>query len=180
MTPENRDVDLANILLVEDNPSDVLLTQIAMKQCKLLNSLHVAEDGEEALAFLRHEGVHAGAPRPDIILLDLNLPRMDGRELLAIIKKDASFAHNSGDGAHHIGRRVGRCTKLRPPRQRLHYEAGRHEPLRTDREGHRRFLVRYCSSNQTWCRRELAKADQLRARGSAPVGLAVRWVGFRV
>jgi two-component system, chemotaxis family, response regulator Rcp1 len=91
MTLENRDVDLANILLVEDNPSDVLLTQIAMKQCKLLNSLHVAEDGEEALAFLRHEGVHAGAPRPDIILLDLNLPRMDGRELLAIIKKDASL-----------------------------------------------------------------------------------------
>jgi CheY-like chemotaxis protein len=85
---EQGSIDLANILLVEDNPSDVLLTQIAIKQCKLLNSLHVAEDGEDALAFLRREDPHIGAPRPDIILLDLNLPRMDGRELLAIIKKD--------------------------------------------------------------------------------------------
>jgi CheY-like chemotaxis protein len=85
---EQSSIDLANILLVEDNPSDVLLTQIAIKQCKLLNSLHVAEDGEDALAFLRRESPHVGAPRPDIILLDLNLPRMDGRELLAIIKKD--------------------------------------------------------------------------------------------
>jgi CheY-like chemotaxis protein len=85
---EQSGIDLANILLVEDNPSDVLLTQIAIKQCKLLNSLHVAEDGEDALAFLRRESPHVGAPRPDIILLDLNLPRMDGRELLAIIKKD--------------------------------------------------------------------------------------------
>jgi CheY-like chemotaxis protein len=85
---EQSGIDLANILLVEDNPSDVLLTQIAIKQCKLLNSLHVAEDGEDALAFLRREAPHVGAPRPDIILLDLNLPRMDGRELLAIIKKD--------------------------------------------------------------------------------------------
>jgi chemotaxis family two-component system response regulator Rcp1 len=91
MTAEPKSVEVANILLVEDNPSDVLLTQIAMKQCKLVNSLHVAEDGEEALAFLRHEGNHAEAPRPDIILLDLNLPRMDGRELLAIIKKDSAL-----------------------------------------------------------------------------------------
>jgi chemotaxis family two-component system response regulator Rcp1 len=91
MTAEQKSADLANILLVEDNPSDVLLTQIAMKQCKLINSLHVAEDGEDALAFLRQEGNHAEAPRPDIILLDLNLPRMDGRELLAIIKKDAAL-----------------------------------------------------------------------------------------
>jgi chemotaxis family two-component system response regulator Rcp1 len=91
MTAEPKSADLANILLVEDNPSDVLLTQIAMKQCKLINSLHVAEDGEDALAFLRQEGNHAEAPRPDIILLDLNLPRMDGRELLAIIKKDAAL-----------------------------------------------------------------------------------------
>ena len=91
MTGDASGVDLANILLVEDNPSDVLLTQIAMKQCKLLNSLHVAEDGEDALAFLRREGAHRDAPRPDIILLDLNLPRMDGRELLGIIKKDVQL-----------------------------------------------------------------------------------------
>ena len=88
MTAEPSGAELANILLVEDNPSDVLLTQIAMKQCKVPSSLHVAEDGEDALAFLRREGSHGAAPRPDIILLDLNLPRMDGRELLAIIKRD--------------------------------------------------------------------------------------------
>lgn len=79
------------ILLVEDNPSDVLLTQIAMRRCKIANQMHVAVDGEEALAFLRREGVHAGVRRPDLILLDLNLPRMDGRELLGIIKSDPAL-----------------------------------------------------------------------------------------
>lgn len=91
MTAEPSAAEVANILLVEDNPSDVLLTQIAMRQCKVASSLHVAEDGEDALAFLRRQGPHAGAPRPDIILLDLNLPRMDGRELLGVIKKDAQL-----------------------------------------------------------------------------------------
>jgi len=80
---------MVEILLVEDNPSDVLLTQIAMKECKIANRLHVVEDGEDALAFLRGEGKHEKAPRPDMVLLDLNLPRMDGRELLGIIKADA-------------------------------------------------------------------------------------------
>ena len=80
---------MVEILLVEDNPSDVLLTQIAMKECKISNRLHVVEDGEEALAFLRGEGKHQHAPRPDMVLLDLNLPRMDGRELLGIIKSDS-------------------------------------------------------------------------------------------
>jgi CheY-like chemotaxis protein len=79
------------ILLVEDNPSDVLLTQIAMKRCKITNHLHVAVDGEEALAILRHEGPHTDVARPDLILLDLNLPRMDGRELLGIIKSDPAL-----------------------------------------------------------------------------------------
>jgi chemotaxis family two-component system response regulator Rcp1 len=76
------------ILLVEDNPGDVRLTLEAFKEGKVVNTLSVAEDGVEALAFLRGEGEHAGAPRPDLIFLDLNLPKMDGREVLAQIKAD--------------------------------------------------------------------------------------------
>ena len=81
------------ILLVEDNPGDVRLTREAWKEGKLRNNLHVAEDGVEALAFLRKQGRHAGAARPDLILLDLNLPRKDGREVLAEIKQDPSVKH---------------------------------------------------------------------------------------
>ncbi|EPX60231.1 Two-component system response regulator [Cystobacter fuscus DSM 2262] len=77
------------ILLVEDNPGDVRLTIEALKEGKVSNRLSVARDGVEALAFLRREGAHANAPRPDLILLDLNLPRRDGREVLAEIKADA-------------------------------------------------------------------------------------------
>jgi CheY-like chemotaxis protein len=76
------------ILLVEDNPGDVRLTVEALRDAKVRNRLHVAVDGVEALAFLRREGKHAEAPRPDVILLDLNLPRKDGREVLAEVKAD--------------------------------------------------------------------------------------------
>lgn len=76
------------ILLVEDNPGDVRLTQEAFKEAKVRNNLYVAGDGVEALAFLRQQGLHRSAPRPDLILLDLNLPRKDGREVLAEIKAD--------------------------------------------------------------------------------------------
>ena len=79
------------ILLVEDNPGDVRLTQEAFKEGKVSNNLSVARDGVEALAFLRREGEYAGAPRPDVILLDLNLPRKDGREVLAEIKEDTDL-----------------------------------------------------------------------------------------
>jgi chemotaxis family two-component system response regulator Rcp1 len=76
------------ILLVEDNLADVRLTQEALKEEKLYNNLSVVNDGVEALAFLRREGGFSSAVRPDLILLDLNLPRMDGRQLLEEIKQD--------------------------------------------------------------------------------------------
>jgi len=76
------------ILLVEDSPGDVRLTQEAFRDANRSIHLHVAADGVEAMAFLRKEGAYVHAPRPDIILLDLNLPKMDGREVLARIKKD--------------------------------------------------------------------------------------------
>ena len=76
------------ILLVEDDPGDVLMTQEALSDAKLVNNLHVVDNGEEALTFLRQEGPYQNAPRPGLILLDLNLPRVDGREVLAQIKAD--------------------------------------------------------------------------------------------
>lgn len=79
------------ILLVEDNPGDVRLTREALLEGKITNHLSVAPDGVEALAFLRREGRYADAPRPDVILLDLNLPRMDGREVLTAIKADSQL-----------------------------------------------------------------------------------------
>jgi CheY-like chemotaxis protein len=79
------------ILLVEDNPGDVRLTQEAFKEIKMRNRLNVVKDGVEAMAFLRRQGEYADAPRPDLILLDLNLPKKDGREVLAEIKNDDSL-----------------------------------------------------------------------------------------
>jgi chemotaxis family two-component system response regulator Rcp1 len=76
------------VLLVEDSPGDVRLTQEAFRTTNESVHLHVAADGVEAMAFLRHEGSNANVPRPDFILLDLNLPKMDGREVLAQIKAD--------------------------------------------------------------------------------------------
>ena len=81
------------ILLVEDNPGDVMLTQEAFHEGKLAHRLSVTVDGEEAMDFLRQRGVHANAPRPDLILLDLNLPKKDGREVLAELKNDPSLRH---------------------------------------------------------------------------------------
>jgi two-component system, chemotaxis family, response regulator Rcp1 len=76
------------VLLVEDSPGDVRLTREAFRDANLSVRLHVATDGVEAMAFLRREGAARDVPRPDLILLDLNLPRMDGREVLALIKSD--------------------------------------------------------------------------------------------
>jgi CheY-like chemotaxis protein len=76
------------ILLVEDSPADVLLTREAFEQNRIINSIHVAEDGVQAMDFLYKRGAYASSPRPDLILLDLNLPRKNGREVLAEIKAD--------------------------------------------------------------------------------------------
>lgn len=79
------------ILLVEDNPGDVRLTMEALSDAKIVNCIHVAEDGVEAMAFLRREGKYSFAPRPDVILLDLNLPKKNGQEVLAEIKSDENL-----------------------------------------------------------------------------------------
>jgi CheY-like chemotaxis protein len=79
------------ILVVEDNPGDVLLTQEALRDDKLRVKLNIVNDGEEALDFLYHRGIHILAPRPDLILLDLNLPKKDGREVLAEIKNTSNL-----------------------------------------------------------------------------------------
>lgn len=89
VSPPTRQIE---VLLVEDDPGDVLMTREAFQDYKVANQLHVVQDGAEAMAFLRHEGDYAGAPRPDLVLLDLNLPRMDGREVLQAIKGDPNLA----------------------------------------------------------------------------------------
>ena len=76
------------ILLVEDSPGDVLLTREALRDARVPNELNVVGDGEEAMRYLRHEGEFADRPKPDIVLLDLNLPRKDGREVLEEVKSD--------------------------------------------------------------------------------------------
>jgi two-component system, chemotaxis family, response regulator Rcp1 len=83
-----RDMAAFEVLLVEDSPGDVRLTREAFKDAKVHVNLHVASDGAEAMAFLRREGKHADVPRPDLVLLDLNLPKKSGREVLEEIKED--------------------------------------------------------------------------------------------
>lgn len=80
-----------SVLLVEDSPGDVRLTEEAFRDANPNVQLHIASDGVEAMAYLHREGSHLESPRPDLILLDLNLPRMDGREVLALIKADDSL-----------------------------------------------------------------------------------------
>jgi CheY-like chemotaxis protein len=92
MTQPFEDQREIQVLLVEDDPGDVLMTREAFQDYKVHNQLHVVNDGEQAMAFLRQEGEYAGLPRPDLVLLDLNLPRMDGREVLNAIKSDPELS----------------------------------------------------------------------------------------
>jgi len=92
-SPSGKAID---ILLVEDSPGDIRLAQEALKESKISNRLFVVEDGVEAMAFLRRQGKHAEAPRPDLILLDLNLPRKSGREVLSEIKNDEDLKRIPG------------------------------------------------------------------------------------
>ena len=82
---------LIEILMIEDDPGDVLLTREALKEAKVGNNISIVRDGEEAIKYLRREAAYQDAPRPDLILLDLNLPKRDGREVLAEIKSDPAL-----------------------------------------------------------------------------------------
>lgn len=84
---------MVEILLVEDSPSDIELTLTAFAECKVQNIIHVVNDGEEALDFLYRRGKFTGAPTPDVIMLDLNLPKQNGQEVLSIIKQDQLLKH---------------------------------------------------------------------------------------
>jgi two-component system response regulator len=88
MNPSYNNLRPINMLLVEDNPTDQLITREALEHAKVLLNLHVVEDGVQTMEFLRRTGKYAQAPRPDLVLLDLNLPKKDGREVLSEIKKD--------------------------------------------------------------------------------------------
>ncbi len=114
---------LLNVLLVEDSPSDVELTSMAFEQFRHPNKLHVVEDGEEALNFLYQRGAHMNAVQPDMILLDINIPKQSGQEVLEIIKNDNGLKHipvivlTSSDAPRDISRSYGshaNCYIIKP------------------------------------------------------------------
>ena len=121
------------VLLVEDSPGDVRLTREAFREANGAIHLNVANDGVEAMAFLRKTGKHVDAPRPDLILLDLNLPKMDGREVLAHIKDDEADPHGDPD---HVRRGSGYREKLSTAGQLLPQQASAAGRVRKSREEH--------------------------------------------
>ena len=127
---------LMEVLLVEDSPGDVRLMQEAFRDANQSIHLNVATDGVEAMAFLRREGLHANAPRPNLILLDLNLPKMDGREVLAQIKADNRLKMIPIVILTTSEAEVGYCEKLSTPRELLPHQACAAGLIRKLRERH--------------------------------------------
>ena len=113
------------ILLIEDSPSDADLAIEALGQGKILNNLHFVEDGVEAIKFLRRKAPYQAVPRPDLILLDLNLPKKSGVEVLEEIKTDPKSKINSCSDSQHFSSSGGYCQVLLAPRQLLHNQASR-------------------------------------------------------
>ena len=165
------DVKPIEVLLVEDDPGDVVLITEAFEHNKVHNRLHVVADGVEALQFLRCEPPYEDAPRPDLILLDLNLPRKDGREVLAEIKADDDAAPHPGRRAHDLQGRGGHPALLRPARQRLRDQAGRLRPLHRGRPPDRRVLRRASSScRPAAARRRCRRPARCAACAASPTG----------
>ena len=127
------------VLLVEDDPGDVLIAQEALRAGNLTSRLNVVSDGDAALAYLRRENGYGHVERPDLILLDLNLPGKRGHQVLAEVKNDPAL-RDPGGGADHVRSRGGRRAQLRVARQRLRHQAGRLRSFRRGREADRRLL----------------------------------------
>ena len=109
MTSKGGPID---VLLIEDDPGDILITREAFEHHKIHNTLHVARDGQEGLDYLYQRGAHEGAQRPDLILMDLNLPKYDGRQLLEQIKSDPDLCFIPLRRTHHLGRRGRHSAQL--------------------------------------------------------------------
>ena len=116
---------LVEVLLVEDSPTDAILLEEAFKDTKIPNNLHIVTTGEDALAYLRHEGVHAKSLMPDLIMLDLNLPGISGQDVLKTIKGDEKLQVDSSGRAYDLEGGRGHYQSLQAPRQLLRHQAGR-------------------------------------------------------
>ena len=161
--------DLISVLLVEDDPGDVLLVKEAFEDHKVGNALSVVSDGVEAMQYVRGEGSYASAARPDLILLDLNLPRKSGIEVLAEIKGDPQLFDDPSRGPHDLRGRGGHLGCLQTARQRLHHQARRLRALQPDRAPDRRLLHRPREA----AAREPARLSDPRARSAARVNTKV-------